>query len=262
LCTIAPSSETVCDLANNECNNVAGNGSGDACSSDADCPTGENCFNTDCMPFIVSPMLGVNFCDTLILVDVPTSEDCATDGVCDALGKLEGAGSQCNANGFCVTGDLAVALKPAEQTYTADASGDVLFGWADQGLTNSTLDPDTGLYSIPQQMMGGSVEQGLSVNAGGIGVLLACVMAVDSAGPDGVAVCVGGDNDGAPCTSPADIGNLVCFGGANDGDECGLNADCPDGVCENADCGPGATCEPADLASFTPDSALIRYSIP
>ena len=100
------------------------------------------------------------------------------------------------------------------------------------------------------------------VNAGGISVKLSCVMAVDSAGPDGVAVCSGGDNDGASCESLADLGNDICFGGANDGNACERTGDCPDGECANADCGVGGECEPTDLASYTPDSALIRYLIP
>jgi len=199
--------------------------------------------------------------DPIILVAIPTSDDCAPGGVCDGLGKI-GPGSQCDLNGFCVTGGLTVALKAVEQTYTAESTGDVLFGWADEGLIGPTLDPVTNIYDLPQADVSAPLEQGISVVAGALIVKVACVMAVDSAGPGGVAACVGGANEGDPCQSPADVGNDICFGGANDGTECAGVSDCPDGECANADCGVGATCEPTDLASLTPDSALIRYVIP
>jgi hypothetical protein len=231
--------------------------------------------------------------DPIVIVDLPISEDCAPGGECDNLDKgvcapgtcVGGAndgqacdtaddcaspgdcdncpfGTQCGDNQFCVTGDLALALKPEEQTYLADASGDVLFGWADQGLTNATLDPATGLWDIPQSNPSNPLEQGITVLAGPLTVQVACVMAVDSAGPDGVAACVGGASDGQPCQSPADVGNDICFGGDNDGQDCTRASECPGGDCANATCGVDGECEPTDQASLTPDLALVRYTIP
>lgn len=255
------------------------------CDQANDNPDGSN---PDCLPVVPDGP----FCqDPVVIVDLPISEDCAPGGVCDALGKgvctpgncvggtNEGAacetaddcdgvcdncpfGTQCGNNQFCVTGDLALTLKPEVQTYLADASGEILFGWADQGLTNITLDDATGIYDIPQSNPSNPLEQGITVLAGALTVQVACVMAVDSAGPDGVAACVGGANEGQSCTSPADVGNDICFGGDNDGQECGGAADCPGGDCANATCGVGGSCDPADQASVTPDSALVRYTIP
>jgi len=279
------------------------------CDQANDNPDGSN---PACLPAVE----GGPVCqDPVVLVDFPISEDCAPGGTCDLLGKgvcapglCDGGaddgnacdttadcespgicdncpnGTQCGDSQFCVTGDLEIPLAAAEQAYTADASGEVLFGWADEGLTDPAIDacvgganngkacasaedcPDgtcvTGLYVLPRANPATALEQGIVVNAGGINVKLSCVMAVDSAGPDGVAVCSGGDNDGASCESPADLGNDICFGGTNDGEMCEKAADCPEGECANADCGVGSKCEPTDLASYTPDSALIQYLIP
>lgn len=120
--------------------------------------------------------------DPVLIVDVPTSDDCEPDGVCDMLGKAEGEDSQCSLNGFCVTGSLEVPLLPVTETFTADASGDVLFGWADQGLSNSTFDPMTELFTIPKPVALNPIEQGLKVNAGLV-VGIECVMGTDE-GPE------------------------------------------------------------------------------
>jgi len=116
--------------------------------------------------------------DPVIIVDVPTSEDCAPGGVCDGLMKADGETSQCALNGFCVTGPLDVPLLPVTETFTADASGAVLFGWADQGLSNSTYDEMTMLYTIPKPSAVNPIEQGLKVDAGLV-VAIECVMGVD-----------------------------------------------------------------------------------
>ena len=137
--------------------------------------------------------------DPVIVVDVPTSDDCAPGGVCDGLGKLEGETSQCALNGFCVTGALEVPLLPVTETYTADASGDVLFGWADQGLSNNTFDEDTGLYTIPKPGTLLPVEQGLKVEAG-LTVAIECVMGVDLGPEPG-----NEDNDLVGLTPDADL---------------------------------------------------------
>ena len=268
LATLEPGATSFCDFSQGTCSTTTAT----LCTLDAECPAGETCTgfigdgvnnkpcdqaddnadgsNPACLPALPD---GPVCQDPVILVAVPTSEDCAAGGECDQLDKAV----QCMLNQFCVTGDLEIALEAKEQTYMAEASGSVLFGWADQGLTGPTLDAATGLYTLPQTSLGEPLEQGLQILAGALGVKVGCVMAVDSAGLGGVAVCVGGANEGDPCESPADIGNDICFGGANDGTACAGDADCPDGECANADCGVGAACEPTDLASLTPDSALI-----
>lgn len=271
--TLDPGLTSFCDFSLGTCSTTTAT----TCADDDACPAGETCVgggenvktcdqandnadgsNPACLPVVADGP----FCqDPVYMVTIPTSDDCAAGGTCDALGKT-GGGSQCELNGFCVTGDLALTLEPAEQTYMADATGDVLFGWADQGLSNITFDEATGLYDIPMTSLSNPLEQGIGVVAGTLPVQVGCVMAVDSAGPDGVAACVGGENEGDPCESPADIGNDICFGGTADGDDCAGASDCPEGECANVACGAGATCEPTDNASLTPDSALIRYSIP
>ncbi len=115
--------------------------------------------------------------EAIILVDVPTSDDCAAGGLCEGLNKT-GDGSQCALNGFCVTGPLDVPLLPVTASFTADASGDVLFGWADVGLSNSTFDPGTQQFTIPKPSALNPIEQGLKVDAGLV-VGIECVMGVD-----------------------------------------------------------------------------------
>ena len=118
----------------------------------------------------------------LQFVDIPTSEDCDAGGECETLGKA----SQCEANGFCVTGPLPLDLEPQTASYTADAEGDVLFGWDDQD-TGATLNGD-GNYALPPAVFTDpSAPNGLRVVAL-LSVALQCTMAVDSNGPYGVGV--------------------------------------------------------------------------
>lgn len=110
-----------------------------------------------------------------IIVEVPTSDDCAPGGFCETEGKA----NQCEGVEFCIAGDLNVPLLAQTGTYTAEASGEVLFGWADQGLTNNTFDEDTGTYTVPKPELSNPLEQGIFVNASGIAVLIECVMGND-----------------------------------------------------------------------------------
>jgi hypothetical protein len=139
-----------------------------------DIPAGTPCtVNDDCAG-------GFGNCNvTLILVDVPVSEDCAPGGLCDTLGKAGAPDSQCGVNGFCVTGDLDVPLTSEDQAYTADATGPVLFGWAETGLGNNTYDEGTMLYTIPKPNALEPIEQGLKVDAGLV-VSVECVQGVDA----------------------------------------------------------------------------------
>jgi hypothetical protein len=134
-------------------------------------PTDQECTdNSECAGGVCN--------EAVIIVAVPTSDDCATGGVCDGLGKADGASSQCGLNGFCVTGPLDVPLLPVTASFTADASGDVLFGWADAGLSNSTFDEGTQQFTIPKPSALDPIEQGLKVDAGLV-VAIECVMGTD-----------------------------------------------------------------------------------
>jgi len=113
--------------------------------------------NSDCVPTGI-----FNPCNRQ--VTIPTSDDCADGGVCDGLGKT-GAGSQCETNGFCVTGPLPLPLNMESGSYTADASGTVLFGWDDEN-TGATVKPD-GTYDLPPAVNADPPEpNGLRVSAG------------------------------------------------------------------------------------------------
>jgi hypothetical protein len=105
-------------------------------------------------------------------------------GVCDNLGKLA---SQCDVNGFCVTGGLPLALESQVTTFTAAASGIVSFGYDDQN-TGATINPD-GTYALPAAVFtAATTPNEIKVNASGLSVALRCTMAVDAGGPDGVGV--------------------------------------------------------------------------
>ena len=133
--------------------------------------------NTDCVP-----VGAFNPCQALVAI--PTSTDCAPGGVCDGLGKLT---SQCATNGFCVTGGLPLPLASQTASFTADASGIVNFGFADQG-TGATVNAD-GTYALPAAVFTGPTQLNeIKVNASGLSVALVCTMAVDAGGPDGVGV--------------------------------------------------------------------------
>ena len=102
--------------------------------------------NTDCLPIFAG-----NFCQERTVTDIPTSTDCCPLGggcQCDLLGKT-GPGSQCDLNGFCVTGFLNIPLEAVTQTFTAETSGSVLFGFWDDPATDpvqpSTLSICTGV---------------------------------------------------------------------------------------------------------------------
>ncbi|MDH3654798.1 MAG: hypothetical protein OEN21_11055 [Myxococcales bacterium] len=93
---------------------------------DQTCTVDGDCIVPPCLP-------------PVLLVDVPNSTDCSPGGVCDTLGKNA---TQCLPNGFCVlSGDLFLPLVADSGTFTADAGGEVLFGWADQGVPDLTLCP-------------------------------------------------------------------------------------------------------------------------
>ena len=132
--------------------------------------------------------------DPVLIAGVPRSEDCTTGGVCSDLGQGfgDGAGAQCNITNppeFCVTGDLLLPMLEASGTFTADASGDVLFGWADQGVpglvTCPSATPDCqesimpdGSYDLPPAIYSNPTPpNGIRTNlAGALFVPFTCAM--------------------------------------------------------------------------------------
>jgi len=150
------------------------------------------------------------------LATLPNSTDCSAGGVCDTLGKLA---TQCTPNGFCITGDLVIEFEEsAPISYTADASGSVLFGWADQGVPDLTLCPAAapnctdawmpdGCYDLPTAVFANPTAPiGIRVNASGLFVPIQC------AGGTAGGICASGegcivdaDCSTAPCTLTTDV---------------------------------------------------------
>lgn len=134
--------------------------------------------NSDCQP-----ESSLNPCGRFIRV--PTSSDCGPDGPCAERNKT-GPDSQCDRNGFCVTGDLTIQLEAATGRYTADSEGEVLFGWADEstGATIRESGSDAGTWILPDAVYSEPTGPlGFRVSVGGIPVALECTMAVDCKGP-------------------------------------------------------------------------------
>lgn len=129
--------------------------------------------NTDCEP--VGP---TNACGRYVLL--PTSTECEPGGICALRGKLE----QCALNGFCVTGDLRVALQSAYERYTADDEGEVLFGWDDES-TGATLEPegsDDAIWVLPPAVYTEPTGPlGLRLVVGPVPVAFECTMGVFNA---------------------------------------------------------------------------------
>ena len=138
--------------------------------------------NTDCQPESAA-----NPCGRFILL--PISSDCAPGGTCEELDKT-GPQSQCDLNSFCITGDLQIPLGEDSGRYTADADGDVLFGWVEGETVGATLQeggPDDGTWILPEPVY--SEPAGLlalRISVSGLPAALECSMGVDSRGPLGV----------------------------------------------------------------------------
>ena len=150
------------------------------------------------------------------LATLPNSTDCSVGGVCDLLGKNA---TQCDPNGFCITGDLVIDfLESAPTTYTAAASGNVLFGWAEAGVPGLTLCPAAapdcqaafmpdGCYDLPAAVFASPTAPiGIRVNASGLFVPIQCAQG----SPGGICASgegclVDGDCATAPCTITTDV---------------------------------------------------------
>lgn len=138
--------------------------------------------NTDCEPQSAS-----NPCGRFIFMPIDT--DCDPGGVCDEK-KKTGPGSQCDMNGFCITGDLKIDLRADNERYTAESDGDVLFGWSegeDVGATIRDSGPNEGTWILPEAIYEEPTGPvGLRVTVGGVPIAFECTMGVDSRGPLGV----------------------------------------------------------------------------
>jgi len=145
-----------------------------------------------------------------VLAELPTSTDCTGGGACALVGQT-GTGSQCDLNGFCITGDLIIEFaQSAPTTYTADPSGEVLFGWADQGVPGLVLCPAAapncqaafmpdGCYDLPAAVFSNPTPPiGIRVNASGLFVPIQCAMAE----PGGICASGEGCLDDADCATP------------------------------------------------------------
>lgn len=129
--------------------------------------------NTDCVPT-------GNFNPCVQIISFPTSTDCSPGGLCESLGPEKQ--NQCDYNGFCITGDLMIPLQAEASSFTADASGKILFGWDDQS-TGATLNPD-GTWSLPPAVYADATgPNGMRINDAGLLVALECTMAVDANDP-------------------------------------------------------------------------------
>lgn len=197
------------------------------------------------------------------MVDIPVSTDCAPGGLCDGLGKATGPDSQCGRNGFCVAGPLPLPLLTQSATYVADPSGgEVLWGWADQGVPGLVLCPDAneprcvgsggtlpdGTYALPAGLPSDpAAPVGIRTNVDD-GFLFAeqCAMGTQSV-----------DGGGAPIpnvvepTPDADLVACLVHPPA-----CLVNSDCPSGYnCVNhtpVTCvSGGVLCEPVPGACET-----------
>jgi hypothetical protein len=161
-----------------------------------------------------------------------------------------------------VDGDLSLLLTNDTGSYTAGTSGTpILFGWFDDDAAPGLLTLPAAVFANP------AAPVGVRVSAGGLFVALQCLMGEDSGGANGIATCTGGPNNGLPCNAPSDNSNNACVGSDDNGLPCSQTSvtACTAGSmgeCVNADCGSGATCGPADLASQTPDSLLNTFLVP
>jgi hypothetical protein len=81
-------------------------------------------------------------------------------------------------------GSLSIPLQSATETYTADASGQVLIGFDD--LSTGATVAANGTYNLPAASFPApATPNGARVIAEFLQIALQCTMAVDSGGPDG-----------------------------------------------------------------------------
>jgi hypothetical protein len=207
-----------CEFDDDVC--FGGPGDGDACTDDADCPEGGVC----------RPNTGICFGGSTDGESCTNDADCT--GLCTALACVGGpdAGEVCATNSDCTP----VCVDPGDRCdgCVIPCGGDecgagiCAGGTRDGGICDTNADCLTGMC---QEDYCGECG-GFCATNGDCGDGCACD--VDN-------VCLGGDNDGDPCTDDSDCpgGGVcapefvdeVCQGGTNDGDPCTDDADCPGG---------------------------------
>lgn len=174
-----------------------------ACNPDNDLPGTERVrANTDCQP-----QTPTNPCGQI--VEIPTSNDCNPGGLCDDLGLAEEE-SQCAANGFCVTGPVAIALTGPLGAYKAEAFGSVLFGFDDSEKTGFEILGEEGgcnegtFYSELPAFEDDLESNGMRVLVRGIEVTFEYIMGEECRGPYGIDCC-------DPAASPTPDYRLIRF---------------------------------------------------
>ncbi|MBW2718899.1 MAG: hypothetical protein JRD94_10200 [Deltaproteobacteria bacterium] len=159
--------------------------------------------------------------DPITLVDLPISDDCEPGGVCESVLET-GPGSQCDQNGFCITGNLQLELETRSASFTADPGpGEILFGWADRdvsGLVTCPAPPPNcqsvsmpdGCYDLPPAIFDEpAAPLGIRVRASALSVPIQCAMAARGG------ICASGegcidwvsatDCIAGPCTYTVDV---------------------------------------------------------
>jgi hypothetical protein len=148
----------------------------------------------------------------------PSDCDCSPCAALDAAGSSQKL-DQCIKAGFCQNGDLLLPLEAQTETFTADSSGEVLFGWADQNLPYVTQCPlgfgcarpftPDGCYLLSPDQLFGPALLGSSVSDHIFnGIQSACVMAE----PGGICAsgegCLGDADCATPPCTPTE--NVIC----------------------------------------------------
>ncbi|MGB8222354.1 MAG: hypothetical protein WCF10_07195, partial [Polyangiales bacterium] len=134
-----------------------GMNAGLACTTAADCPPGAP--YVSCAQIVIIPTID------------GTGDACAA---CNAINSTKAA--QCAANGYCIApGDLPLQLESTSASWTAGASGSVLFGWDD--VTTGATVAGNGTWNLPAASFGGPVTpNGVRVIAAVLQVALQCTM--------------------------------------------------------------------------------------
>jgi hypothetical protein len=152
--------------------------------------------NTDCVPTGT-----FNPCRHMVVF--PTSDDCSVGGVCELIGKRR----QCDINGFCATGGVEIPFETKACAFTANASGDVLFGWAED-VPGQSEHPNGSIAPPPATFAGPVPPIGMRFIISGLNFALQCTMAQEGD------TCVGGTDDGLGCGDDGDCaGGGTCSGG-------------------------------------------------
>jgi hypothetical protein len=154
--------------------------------------------NTDC-----EPQAETNPCG--LFIEIPTSNECDPGGFCEDQGYT-GPESQCEKNGFCVSGPAIVPLEERLQAYQATPSGNVLFGFDDQHTeVREEGGCNDGTWVLPEPRFTDDLgPNGVRLMIKTVPVAIECVMGVNGRGPDGVDSC-------DPIVAPTPDSRLISF---------------------------------------------------